>query len=151
MLSHNTIESAPNSRKPRMRVGRWVGSGKGGTSGRGNGGQNSRTWRGKFNAAFEGGQTPLFRRLPKKRGFTAHAPNVFSILNISTLQKLAAEGVATVDSEVLVQKGLIPNIGALIKILGNGDITTKVTVRAHKASAQAQAKIEKAGGTIELL
>ena len=55
------------------------------------------------------------------------------------------------DSEVLVQKGLIPNIGALIKILGNGDITTKVTVRAHKASAQAQAKIEKAGGTIELL
>ncbi len=151
MLSHNTIESAPNSRKPRMRVGRGVGSGKGGTSGRGNNGQNSRTGRGKFNAVFEGGQTPLFRRLPKKRGFTAYAPNVFSILNVSTLQKLADEGVTTIDSEVLVQKGIISNIGALIKLLGNGEITSKVTVRIHKASAQAQEKVTKAGGTVELL
>ncbi|OIP51796.1 50S ribosomal protein L15 [Candidatus Gracilibacteria bacterium CG2_30_37_12] len=151
MLSHNTIESAPNSRKPRMRVGRGVSSGKGGTSGRGNGGQNSRTGRGKFNAAFEGGQTPLFRRMPKKRGFTAYAPNVFSIVNVSTLQKLATEGITTIDSEVLVKKGIIPNIGALIKLLGNGEITSSVTIRIHKASAQAQEKVIKAGGTVEIL
>ncbi len=126
-------------------------SGKGGTSGRGNGGQNSRTGRGKFNAAFEGGQTPLFRRMPKKRGFTAYAPNVFSIVNVSTLQKLATEGVTTIDSEVLTKKGIIPNIGALIKLLGNGEITSSVTIRIHKASAQAQEKVTAAGGTVELL
>lgn len=151
MLSHNTIKSAPNSRTARTRVGRGVGSGKGGTSGRGNGGQNSRTGRGKFNATFEGGQTPLFRRMPKKRGFTAYAPNVFSILNVSTLQKLASEGITTIDSEVLVKKGIIPNIGALIKLLGNGEITSSVTIRIHKASAQAQEKVIKAGGTVEIL
>lgn len=151
MLSHNTIQSAPNSHKARLRVGRGPGSGKGGTSGRGNNGQNSRTGRGKTNAAFEGGQTPFFRRMPKKRGFTAFAPNVFSVLNVSTLQKLADNGVATIDSEVLVKKGIIPNVGALIKLLGNGEITAKVTVRVHKASVQAQEKIAKAGGTVELL
>jgi large subunit ribosomal protein L15 len=89
--------------------------------------------------------------MPKKRGFTAYAPNVFSILNISTLDKLANEGITTIDSEILVQKGIIPNIGALIKLLGNGEITSKVTVRIHKASAQAQEKVMKAGGTVELL
>lgn len=151
MLSHNTIQSAPNSHKSRMRVGRGPGSGKGGTSGRGNNGQKSRTGRGKINAAFEGGQTPLFRRMPKKRGFTAFAPTTFSVLNVSTLQKLADKGITTIDSQVLLEKGIISDTGALIKLLGDGEISAKVTVRIHKASAQAQEKVMKAGGTVELL
>ena len=151
MLSHDNIQASPNSTKTRIRVGRGNGSGKGTFSGRGCKGQGSRTGKGKFNAAFEGGQTPLFRRMPKKRGFTAYDPTVFSVVNVSQLQDLATAGITTIDSEILFNKGIINKKEALLKLLGDGELTSKVTIRIHKASKQAQEKVAKAGGTIELL
>jgi len=151
MLSHDNLKASPNSTHTSKRVGRGKGSGKGTFSGRGCKGQGSRTGRGKFNAAFEGGQTPLFRRMPKKRGFTSYEPTEFAIVNVSQLQELADAGVTSVDSQTLFDKGMIKKKDSLLKLLGNGELTASVTVRIHKTSAQAKAKIEKAGGTIELL
>lgn len=150
MLSHNTLEYAPNSRTPRLRVGRGNGSGKGTSAGRGNGGQKSRTGR-KINPTFEGGQTPLFRRMPKKRGFTAFEQVKFDVVNVSDLQTLAEKGIITIDTQVLFENGIIRKKDALLKLLGDGEITSKVTVRTNKVSKQAQEKVTAAGGTVELL
>jgi len=151
MVSLNTISSARGSTKARKRIGRGNGSGKGTYSGRGVKGQGSRTGIGKFNAAFEGGQTPLFRRLPKARGFTKWNQVEFNVVNLDELAELAAAGVTTVDAVVLAEHGYIRKNGNPLKVLARGTLTTAVTVTANKASKEALAQIEKAGGKVELI
>jgi large subunit ribosomal protein L15 len=140
------LAPSPGSRRKRKRVGRGPGSGHGKTSCRGHKGQNSRSG-GGTKAGFEGGQMPLQRRLPK-RGFT----NIFQknriIVNVGVLDKLEE---TTITPDVLVNEGIIKAAGDGVKILGNGDITRPITVKAHAFSASAKEKIEKAKGTIELL
>ncbi len=151
MVSHTTLSPSKGSTKGRKRVGRGNGSGKGTYSGRGVKGQGSRTGTGKFNPAFEGGQTPLFRRLPKKRGFTKWNQVEFNVVNLADLEALATAGNAKIDSILLVSLGYIRSNGNPLKILGNGTLSQKVTITANKASATAIAAVEKAGGKIELI
>jgi len=89
--------------------------------------------------------------MPKKRGFTAFDTVPFAPINVSQLQKLADAGITTIDNEVLFNKGIIRKKDALLKLLGNGEITQSVSIRIHRASKQAQDKVTKAGGTVELL
>ena len=140
-----------NIRKPRKassnkkRVGRGMGSGMGKTSTRGHKGQRSRSGS-RMMRGFEGGQMPLHRRLPK-RGFTNIFREEYSIVN---LEKLATLGESTVTLEVLRKSGLVGKDGR-VKILGDGELTTAITVQAHKFSKSAQEKITKAGGKAEVL
>ena len=135
------LEAVPGSRKNRKRIGRGIGSGTGKTSGRGQKGQKSRSG-GNPHPWFEGGQMPLYRRLPK-RGVTNIFKKSFEIVNVSQLADLGGDGPIT--PEVLKEKGLIRK-GEAVKILGNGELTGKVTVHAHKFSQSAVLKIEKPGG-----
>lgn len=127
--------------RPETRVGRGVGSGLGKTSGRGQKGQYARS-RG-FKPHFEGGQTPLQRRLPK-RGFRNPFPTITAEVNVGDLEAFAAG--AKIDADSLAAKGLVKGRFDRIKILGSGEITKSVTVSAHAFSKAAAAKIEKAGG-----
>lgn len=140
---------APGSRQKRKRVGRGVGSGHGSTSGRGNNGQNSRAGGGK-GPGFEGGQNPLHMRLPKLPGFTNRNRVEYAVVNVSRLDLVFAEG-DTVDAEALVAKGVIKSITEQVKVLGDGDLTKKLTVKVDKVSGSARTKIEAAGGTVETL
>jgi large subunit ribosomal protein L15 len=135
------LEAAPGSRKNRKRVGRGIGSGSGKTSGRGQKGQKSRSG-GNPHPWFEGGQMPLYRRLPK-RGFTNIFRKEYEVINLVQLIKLKNE--SPITPEVLKAKGMIHKID-LVKILGNGELTEAVTVHAHKFSKSAKDKIEKSGG-----
>ncbi len=135
------LEAVPGSRKNRKRIGRGAGSGTGKTSGRGQKGQKSRSG-GSPHPWFEGGQMPLYRRLPK-RGFTNIFKKSFEIVNVSQLTDLGVDGPIT--PEVLKEKGLIRK-GEAVKILGNGELTGKVIVHAHKFSQSAVLKIETPGG-----
>lgn len=130
----------------KKRVGRGPGSGLGKTSGRGEKGQKSRAGYSR-RVGFEGGQMPLIRRVPK-RGFTNIFRKEYATINVSRLEELAGE---EFSPEMLVEKGIVKKLGAGLKILGNGDITRAVTVKAHKISKSAQAKIEAAGGKVEIL
>jgi len=136
----------------KIRVGRGIGSGKGKTSGRGVKGQKSRS--GVAIKAFEGGQTPLYRRLPK-RGFKSLAVNNTAIINLFHLQKFhdnkKIDLDKPVDLKVLKDKKIINKKYLKLKILGEGDIKSKVILTANFASKQALAKIEKAGGTLTIL
>lgn len=140
------LAPSPGSRKKRKRVGRGTGSGHGKTSCRGHKGQKARSG-GGTKAGFEGGQMPLQRRLPK-RGFT----NIFQknrvIVNVGVLDRMKE---TAITPDVLVSEGIIKDAGDGVKILGNGDVTRPITVKAHAFSASAKEKIEKANGTIELL
>lgn len=136
----------PGSRKKRKRIGRGPGSGHGKTSCRGHKGQNSRSG-GGVKPGFEGGQMPLQRRLPK-RGFTNIFQKKYSIINVGSLEKITE---ATITPEVLLQEGLIKNTKDMVKILGNGEITKAVTVRAHAFSTSAKEKISKAKGKAEVI
>jgi large subunit ribosomal protein L15 len=138
------LAPAPGSRKKRKRVGRGPGSGHGKTSCKGHKGQKSRSG-GGTKPGFEGGQMPLQRRLPK-RGFTNIFQKQYTIVNLSTLNKLEE---STITPEFLVKKGIVKKIQDGIKILGNGDISKPITVHAHAFSASAKEKIEKAQGTVE--
>jgi len=140
------LAPAPGSRKKRKRVGRGPGSGHGKTSCRGHKGQNSRSG-GGVKPGFEGGQMPLQRRLPK-RGFTNIFQKTFSIVNVSSLEKLEE---TEITPEVLIKEGLVRKIQDGVKILGNGELTKAVTVKAHAFSASAKEKIEKAKGTAEVI
>ena len=140
------IQVTPGSRKVRHRVGRGDGSGWGGTAGRGEKGQKSRTGA-SIRHHFEGGQTPSFRRIPK-RGFNSGIKELFNVVNIDMLEKTFEAG-AEVTSDVLRQKGLIGKAVAPLKILGNGEISKALTVKAEKFSASAKSKIEAAGGKAE--
>ena len=135
------------SRKNLRRVGRGTGAGQGKTAGKGTKGQLARSGPG-LPAWFEGGQMPLHMRLPKLRGFKNRHRVEFVALNVAQLKTYAVDGKVTPDT--LAAKGLIePN--AQVKLLGNGDITTKLEVHAHRASATARQKIEAAGGTVVLI
>jgi large subunit ribosomal protein L15 len=138
---------APGSTKNRKRVGRGNGSGHGSTAGRGDKGQNSRAG-GTKGAGFEGGQTPLAMRLPKLPGFKNRNRVEFAVVNVSRLEELFADG-DVVDSESLTAKGVIKSASAPVKVLGDGEITKKLTVKVDKISGSAKQKIEAAGGTVE--
>lgn len=140
---------APGSRKSRKRVGRGNGSGHGSTAGRGDKGQNSRAGGGK-GPGFEGGQNPLHMRLPKLPGFKNRNKIDYNVVNVSRLDEVFADG-DTVDAETLVAAGIIKSVAAPVKVLGDGDISKKLSVRVDKVSAPAKAKIEAAGGTVETL
>jgi large subunit ribosomal protein L15 len=109
-------------------------------------GQNSRTGRKRY-STFEGGQTPLFRRTPKRRGFTAYAPKEYVTINLTQIEKLAKEGVKTIDYAVLYERRMIREKGKLLKVLASGTLTESVTITADAYSAAAKSAIEKAGGT----
>ncbi len=136
----------PGSRKKRKRIGRGPGSGHGKTSCRGHKGQKSRSG-GGVKPGFEGGQMPLQRRLPK-RGFTNIFQKKFAIVNIATLNNLEE---TTITPEYLLKEGVIKKLHDGIKILGNGEITRPVTVKAHAFSASAKEKITKAKGSVEIV
>ena len=143
------LRPAAGAKKRRKRVGRGPGSGHGKTSTKGHKGQRARAGGGKA-GGFEGGQMPLYRRLPK-RGFTPPGGKTeYAIVNVKSLAAFAAGG--AVDPDALVEAGLIKNSGrARVKILGNGDVPHALTVKAHAVSGSARSKIEAAGGRIELL
>ena len=142
------MSPAPNSTKSRKRVGRGTGSGKGKTSGRGQKGQNSRSG-GGVRLGFEGGQMPLMRRLPK-RGFTNIFKKQYAIVNLDELNILEENTVVT-ESLLLERRIIGKKLHYGVKVLGNGELTKALTVKANKFSATAKAKIEKAGGKIEVL
>ncbi|GAA5417677.1 50S ribosomal protein L15 [Paraliobacillus ryukyuensis] len=135
------------ARKQRNRVGRGMSSGNGKTSGRGHKGQKARSG-GGVRLGFEGGQMPLFQRLPK-RGFTNIHRKEFAIVNLDTLNKFE-EG-TEVTPELLLETGLVSKLKAGIKVLGNGNMEKKLTVKAHKFSASAKEAIEAAGGKTEVI
>lgn len=140
-------ELKPNegSRNSRRRVGRGPSSGWGHTSGSGEGGQKKRSG-GNTRLGFEGGQTPLFQTLPK-RGFTNIHRKEYAIINLSTLNKLD-EG-TDVTPELLAEKGIIKNPEAAFKVLGEGSLDKKLSVKANKFSKSAKEAIEAAGGSVE--
>lgn len=141
------LKSAPGSRTTRRRVGRGIGSGLGKTSGKGHKGQNARSG-GGVRPGFEGGQMPLFRRIPK-RGFTNRNAKVYTEVTLSTLDRL--ENGTEVTAELLKEMGIIKKINDGIVILGNGEITKKLTVKASRVTKNAQAKITAAGGKVEVI
>ena len=138
--------------KSKMRVGRGIGSGKGKTSGRGVKGQKSRS--GVAIKSFEGGQMPLYRRLPK-RGFKSLNKNNVAILNLSKIQNIIDKSTNkikdTLNLKLLIEKKLINKKYIKLKILGTGEIKKNIDISAHFASKQALAKIEKVGGKISII
>lgn len=141
------LSPAEGSVKASFRVGRGPGSGNGKTSGKGHKGQNARSG-GGVRPGFEGGQIPLYRRLPK-RGFTNHFAVNYAIVNVAALNKF--EDGAVVDTEALTSARLVTDTMDGIKILGSGELTKKLTVKASCFSASARAKIEAAGGKAEVV
>lgn len=148
----NELSPVPGSKKARKRVGRGTGSGYGKTSGRGHKGAKSRSGASAF-AGYEGGQMPLQRRLPRLKGeargrHTVARPTAYAPINLSQLQELSAD---TIGPEELREAGLVRKKAGLVKILGDGEISRPVTVRAHAFSRTAKEKIEAAGGSAETL
>ena len=137
------LKAASGSRKERKRVGRGIGSGTGKTSGRGQKGQKSRSG-GNPHPWFEGGQMPLYRRLPK-RGFTNIFKKEYDTVNLAQLARLETKNPIT--PEVMKEKGIIRRVDS-VKILGNGELPEAVTVHAQKFSRSAVEKIEKSGGKV---
>ena len=144
----HSLQPAPGATTTRKRVGRGVGSGLGKTSGRGQKGQNSRSG-GGVRPGFEGGQSPLFRRLPKRGFSNARFKTTYAMINLSDLDKF--EDGATVTPELLKEMGLIKQSLDGIKVLGNGTLTKKLNVKAHKFSSVAKEQIEKLGGKAEVI
>ena len=134
------------NKKPK-RVGRGSSSGLGTTAGKGNKGQQSRSG-GKTYVGFEGGQMPLYRRIAHRGFSNARFKKEYAIVNVSSLEKLYADG-ETVNRESLVAKKLVDKSAPLIKVLGDGDITKKLTVDVDKVSASAKEKLVKAGGSVK--
>ena len=143
----HTMKPAEGAVTTRKRVGRGIGSGLGKTSGKGHKGQNARSG-GGVRPGFEGGQTPLFKRLPK-RGFTNVNHKEYAIVNVEDLNVFENDAVVTVES--LQEKGLIKKVYNGVKVLGNGKLEKALTVKANKFSKTAEAAITSAGGTIEVI
>ncbi|SDN91374.1 50S ribosomal protein L15 [Alkalicoccus daliensis] len=141
------LKPAVGSRKDRKRKGRGVASGNGKTAGRGHKGQNARSG-GGVRPGFEGGQMPIFRRLPK-RGFTNPNRTEYAVVNLETLNRF--EDGTEVTSALLIETGVVKNERDGIKILGNGTLERKLTVKASKFSAAAKDAIEAAGGSTEVV
>ena len=142
------LKPHPGATKERKRVGRGIAAGQGKTAGRGHKGQKSRSGDKNLPAYFEGGQTPLHMRIPK-RGFVNPTRREYTPVNVGVLDKLFSDG-DEVTPETLAQRGLCSK-GDLVKILGKGEITKKLTVKAHAFSESAKEKIEKAGGACEVI
>ena len=148
----NELGPVPGSKKDRKRVGRGTGSGQGKTSGRGHKGANARSGA-KAHLAYEGGQMPLQRRLPRLKGIargphTTARPKVYAPVNVGELAELDRDEVGV---EELKAAGVVRRKDNLVKILGEGEIGRAVTVRAHAFSKAAKEKIEAAGGSVEVL
>ena len=143
------LTPAPGSTKNRKRVGRGNSSGHGTTSGRGQKGQGSRSG-GTKGAGFEGGQTPLAMRLPKLPGFRNPRRIEYTAVNVERLERKFEDG-AVVNAQALLEKGILSKCEYGVKILGNGEITKKLTVQASAFSASAKEKIEAAGGKVEVV
>lgn len=137
----------PGSKKKRNRVGRGIGSGNGKTAGKGMKGQLSRSGGGK-RPGFEGGQMPLVRLLPK-RGFHNKFATVYTAVNVDKLEVF--EDGAVVNTEALIRAGIVKKVNDGVKIMGNGELTKKLTVQAAKFTKSAQEKIEAAGGKAEVI
>src|SRR5512135_41430 len=141
------LKPVKGATKKSKRVGRGVGSGSGKTAGKGHKGQKARSG-GVKGAGFEGGQMPLQRRIPK-RGFTNIFRREYSVVNLQDLEAMA--GSDPITPEMLMQKGLIKDMKTGVKVLGMGELKTKLTVRAHKFSKSAVEKIQAAGGKVEVI
>ena len=145
-MRQDELHPAPGSKKSRKRVGRGDGSGHGTYSGRGCKGQKSRSGY-KMRPGFEGGQLPLIKRLPRKRGFVNIFRTEYSVVNLSKLNMF--ESGSEVDPERLMTAGVVKSRRRPIKILAEGDISHPLVVKAHKFSTAAKAKIEAVGGKVE--
>ena len=147
------LRPPPGAKKKRKRVGRGMGSGHGKTSGRGMKGQKARS---SVRLGFEGGQTPLYRRLRKRRGVSQAARNIgifrrtYAQVNVGRLEERFDAG-TVVTPELLRERRIVRKLGDGVRILGDGQLTKALTVRAHHFSAAARAKIEAAGGTAEII
>jgi large subunit ribosomal protein L15 len=147
LVKLNNITSAPGSRHASKRVGRGTGSGHGTYSGRGCKGQKARAGNNKVRPGFEGGQLPLIKRLPQKRGFTNIFRIEYSLVSVGELNKFKSG--SKVTPENLLAAGIIKSLAKPIKILADGEIDHPITVKANKCSTSAKAKIEAAGGKVE--
>jgi large subunit ribosomal protein L15 len=145
MKLHELSPAEGSTHRP-LRVGRGTSSGKGRTCGRGTKGQKHR---GNVPPYFEGGQTPLHRRLPKKRGFTNKWRVEYAVVNVSDLEKRFEAG-AVIDPKSLAEAGLVRE-AMPVKVLGHGDVAKALTVKAHAFSATAKEKLSAAGGAAEVL
>ena len=145
-MNLSTLRAPKKANENKKRVGRGMGSGMGKTSTRGHKGQGSRSGS-RLMRGFEGGQMPLHRRLPK-RGFTNIFRTEYTVVNVEQLGKL---GEKNITLETLKSAGLVNGKNPLVKVLGNGELKSAITVQAHKFSKSAQEKITKAGGTAEVL
>ncbi len=145
MLKPNTIKPATGARRKRHRVGRGQGSGTGSTAGKGEKGDGSRSGR-KNKPYFEGGQTPLTRRIPK-RGFVSPFRVAYQIVNVRDLQKIDPE-VGEIDAKVMYEKGLVHSPNKPVKVLGDGEIDKAITVKADAYSKSAREKLKAAKATV---
>ena len=147
----NELTNRPGAKKKAKRAGRGIGSGLGKTAGRGHKGQKSRS--GVAIKGFEGGQMPIYRRLPK-RGFRLHAGKRFSEVALGRIQELIDAGRIDagkpIDEAVLVESGAVRRVREGVRVLGNGELKAKVTLKVAHASASAVAAVEKAGGSVEM-
>jgi large subunit ribosomal protein L15 len=143
----NELKSNPGSRFNKKRIGRGQGSGTGKTAGKGTKGQNARSGGGTA-LGFEGGQTPLYKRIPK-RGFTNYNRKEYAIVNVDSLNRFE-EG-TEITIELLINTGLVKKTLNGVKILGDGELEKKLTVKANKFSKSAVESIEKAGGKVEVV
>lgn len=141
------LRPAAGAKRAKKRVSRGQASGTGKTGGRGSNGQNSRSG-GGVRLGFEGGQLPIYRRLPKRGFNNARFENKYAIVNLSTLNRFDVE---EITPEFLMEEGVIKKLFNGLKILGNGELEKAVTVKAHKFTKQAAEKIEKAGGKAEVI
>jgi large subunit ribosomal protein L15 len=146
-MNLHDLKPTPGSTHAKKRVGRGIGSGTGKTAGTGHKGQNSRSGRGT-RPGFEGGQTPFFKRMPK-RGFTNRFRKEYATVNVCDLNRYAEGTVVT--PELLLKDRVIGKLNFGLKILGDGEITVKLTVKAHKFTGTASEKLLAAGGTVEVI
>ncbi len=143
----HSLKPAPGSTHRRKRLGRGMGSGHGKTSTRGHKGNKAR---GQINPNFEGGQTPLHRRLPQVRGFKPVNKKIYALVNIEVLEQKFAAG-TVITPELLISSGVVREIYHGLKVLGDGEVTKNFTVHAHKFSQSAHDKLVEAGGSVEIL
>jgi len=147
-FSLNSLQPQTGSRRRKLRKGRGIAAGQGASCGFGMRGQKSRSGR-PTRPGFEGGQMPLYRRIPKLKHFPVINPTHYTVINVSRLGELKAG--STVNLEFLEQAGLVTSPRYPLKVLGNGELTVKLTVQAAAFTASARAKIEAAGGTCEII
>ena len=145
-LNLQTLKPQAGSRRRKLRKGRGIAAGQGASCGFGMRGQKSRSGR-PTRPGFEGGQMPLYRRVPKLKHFTVINPKNYTVINVAKLAELKAG--STVNIDTLVKDGLVTNPKHPLKVLGNGDLSVKLTVQAAAFTASARKKIEAAGGTCE--